>query len=965
MKFILILCLLVSSAAVFAQRQINPKLAALRDEKDPVELNKKILLLRESNNEADLQILADYYGFMRDSTKSGQILELIEQKFPDGRAAFNKAFNEIYNETDGASNVIKYNAFVSRFGTKPEFQDNKEFHFAKTYVAFSFVDEQPKKVKEWIDKITDSLYRTKAYSYGARELADAKHYTEAEQLIKLSLVQKKSRGLKNKSDSVEYLEFARMAASILLAEKKYTEGYPISKMVYDDSKTPNPNIHKGLVKQVEQNYVNYLVGTKRYKEAFTSMSNSIKDGSATPLIKEHFKQAYVAARGNSIGYEPYYDSLMKELRDSTMKRVAKMMIKEPAFNFTVTDVNGKPVTLENLKGKVVILDFWATWCGPCIASFPRMQLAVNKYKNDPDVVFLFIHTWETGNDPSKTTESAVKLLASKKYNFKLAMDLKSKGAQDKTNPAATGFRLGGIPTKLIIDKEGNIRFKILGGGGSEGEDAFLGDMVAMIELSRESPKYSQNQNQKNAADTIRRYYSRLATSTNEADKTLLETKMYALLQSENEEDWNTAANFLYQLKKTKTVDSIRTAIKIKFPLGISVRGAATDTIYKQKDPVEKEKLYKAWIEKFPPEKFGSDRIQYDYVRNAVATAYAEAGNVKKAVEYANMTETGVWKGEGWAAPATRLLKAGYKNEALELFKKAVANSYKYMTTNRNDYGAQFAASGYIGYNNYVAEILIEQKKYAEALLYLRAAHDSSNNVRGNINSNYAKAYAALGKNQEAYKMIDEAVKAGQATAEMKEMLKELYVKVKGSNEGFDEYMVSVNKMVAEKIRQDLTRQMIKMPAPNFTLKDVDGNAVSLADYKGKTVLLDFWATWCGPCKKSFPAMSKALAKFKDDPNVKFLFIHTWEREDAKTSTDAAKKYVADNKLPFEVLMDLKDVDGLNKVVDSYKVDAIPTKFVVDKEGNIRFKFTGVAPGEEAAVEEVVAMIELARVKSSN
>lgn len=468
--------------------------------------------------------------------------------------------------------------------------------------------------------------------------------------------------------------------------------------------------------------------------------------------------------------------------------------------------------------------------------------------------------------------------------------------------------------------------------------------------------------QNNSADTMRRYYSGLANSKSEADKALLQTKLYALLQSEKEEDWNMASNFFYQLKKAATVDSIQKAVRLKFPIGMAVRGDGTDTIYKQKDPLQKEKQYKAWIKKFPPEKFGADRIQYDYVRNAVATAYAEAGNVKKAMQYADMVETGPWKGEGWAGPAARLQKAGYANEAAALLKKAIANSYKYMTTNRNDYGAPFAASGYVSYNNSLAEILMEQKKYKEALPYLQAAHDSSKNIRGNVNSNYAKALMGLGKEQEAFNMVDEAVKAGQANAEIKEMLKSLYAKVKGS-EGFDEYMAAVNKTVAANIRKDLAKQIIKMPAPMFTLKDVDGNTVSLATYKGKTVLLDFWATWCGPCKRSFPAMSQAVNRFKNDTTVVFLFIHTWEKEEAGLATANAKKYIVDNKFPFEVLMDLKGEDGLNKVIESYKVNAIPTKFIVDKEGNIRFKFTGAAPGEEAAVEEVVAMIELATANS--
>src|SRR5690554_8083345 len=69
------------------------------------------------------------------------------------------------------------------------------------------------------------------------------------------------------------------------------------------------------------------------------------------------------------------------------------------------------------------------------------------------------------------------------------------------------------------------------------------------------------------------------------------------------------------------------------------------------------------------------------------------------------------------------------------------------------------------------------------------------------------------------------------------------------------------------------------PAPDFTLEDLEGNTVSLKDLEGKVVVLDFWATWCAPCIKSFPAMQMAVNKYKDDPEVEFLFINTWEQRD--------------------------------------------------------------------------------------
>jgi cytochrome c biogenesis protein CcmG/thiol:disulfide interchange protein DsbE len=163
---------------------------------------------------------------------------------------------------------------------------------------------------------------------------------------------------------------------------------------------------------------------------------------------------------------------------------------------------------------------------------------------------------------------------------------------------------------------------------------------------------------------------------------------------------------------------------------------------------------------------------------------------------------------------------------------------------------------------------------------------------------------------------------------------------------------------ADSLHNKLLSEMIAAQAPHFSLKDLDGNTVSLKDLKGKVIVLDFWSTWCVPCKKSFPAMQLAVNAYKNDASVKFLFIHTWET--TKTPVEDVKKYITQSGFKFEVLMDLKDGSGHNAAVEDYGVSAIPAKFIIDKAGNIVFKLTGFTGTDAAALAEISERISLAK-----
>ena len=133
------------------------------------------------------------------------------------------------------------------------------------------------------------------------------------------------------------------------------------------------------------------------------------------------------------------------------------------------------------------------------------------------------------------------------------------------------------------------------------------------------------------------------------------------------------------------------------------------------------------------------------------------------------------------------------------------------------------------------------------------------------------------------------------------------------------------RQAAAPISYALPPAVISGAAPAFTLIDVSGQSVSLADFKGKVVILDFWATWCPPCKREIPDFIKLHSEY-GSKGVQIVGI-------ALDQLDKVKAFVKENGMNYPVLM------GTNEVAASYGgVEAIPTTFLIDKSGKIVTKY---------------------------
>ncbi len=130
-------------------------------------------------------------------------------------------------------------------------------------------------------------------------------------------------------------------------------------------------------------------------------------------------------------------------------------------------------------------------------------------------------------------------------------------------------------------------------------------------------------------------------------------------------------------------------------------------------------------------------------------------------------------------------------------------------------------------------------------------------------------------------------------------------------------------------------------APDFTLASSKGGNIQLEDLRGKVVMLNFWASWCGPCREEMPLLDQLHQRYQSQGFV-LLGVNT--------DADVAQA----NKLLEEIPVDFPVVyDTAGHASNAYGVDAMPTTILIDKEGKLRFRHRGYSPGDENDYERVI------------
>jgi len=418
-------------------------------------------------------------------------------------------------------------------------------------------------------------------------------------------------------------------------------------------------------------------------------------------------------------------------------------------------------------------------------------------------------------------------------------------------------------------------------------------------------------------------------------KLLVYAKLMTLVQND-EIKWMRAKSIYQLLKMVKEQQIIENKILSAYPNGQEAEQRFWDKFYNQNDRTEASILASKdeYISRF---KDSSNNIK-DRFYNIIVSQLLDKKEWNKLMRYECLIHNKLLipyinNRFAWGSSGKQI---DNQSSDLEIAKMLSRKSLDYTEelmkdlSTSDDYEEDLTAVHNMLLNTF-ALILYKLGQYEAAFYY----QDEIYKRGGELDAGGLERYAVYAQKVKGViytkQVIEQQLLGGLNSPILIKQLQSIYKQLQLPENEFNTIKEKSNLLAKQKISESIKAKFGVTKANDFILKNLKGQNISLSSFKNKVVIIDFWATWCVPCLASFPAMQELVNNYKQDSSVVFLFIDVWENKSQQKMQEMAQKLMTDGNYNFNVLLDTKD-----KVVDNFRVDAIPAKFIIDKTGEIVF-----------------------------